>query len=465
MQLPKDLTRRTAPLGTLLLRGLLRLTLPTPGSLRPLGAALRTPPGMVAPDSTDYFETKDNATIPIFFATNREKEKSGNRYVDYRDQKRMHFGRRVAEINKNASDFDWWLILSEQIGLLARMIPPLGNFVNKRSPVKMHVREEFGGTESHAQQRMFREIEALADKIGHGEAAKIALLVPGMNQSLSDGEWRTAIQSFTVRPNPNYPGKLGYIGLCYSWPSIGRGEPSYSVDGCSAEESFMDFQRFLTDLVARFGAKNIVIITHSMGDRVVDRALRGWVSPNGEDDRFFARIDVAPDFDAWSFETGYIDDAVNSTESGHSWILGSQRDRLLLLSEQVHGTVGRAWNQFLRWIKGVKLSEEELRHEERPRKGQVNKLPRRWWQIFRIRGVDYTSQDDPLWGHVIPYALNKLILLLMEQGREDELPRVGDSQLVDDPEFIPVVVIKQFMELFGSISKMLDNWCEEPKVK
>lgn len=459
MQLPEELSRRTAPLGTLIVRGLLRLALPTPGSRRPLGAALRTPPNLVTPDKDNYAENEDVATIPIFYATNREKD--GNRYADFRDRKRSHFGRRVAQINKKASDFDWWLILSEQIGVLARIIPWLGDFVNKHSPVKMSVREEFGGTERQARERMYREIEVLAKNIGHTNP-KIALMVPGMNQSLSDGEWRTAIQAFTNRPNQKYPGKLGYIGLCYSWPSIGRGEPSYSVDGCSAEESFMDFQRFLTDFVERFGAANIVLITHSMGDRVVDRALRGWVSPRGEDDRFFARIDVAPDFDAWSFETGYIEDAVNAVEKGHSWILGSQRDRLLLLSEQVHGTVGRAWNQFLRWIKGTKLTEEELRHEERPRKGQTTKLPRNWWNIFRIRAVDYTSQDDPLWGHVIPYALNKLILLLMEEGREDELPRVGDSQLVDDPEFMPVVMIKHFMEMFGSIGQMLDNWCEEP---
>ena len=62
--------------------------------------------------------------------------------------------------------------------------------------------------------------------------------------------------------------------ILYSWPSQGKlGLVAYNKDGRNAELSAPHFKAFLSRLTARTGVQTVHVIAHSMGNRVVLKAL------------------------------------------------------------------------------------------------------------------------------------------------------------------------------------------------
>jgi esterase/lipase superfamily enzyme len=92
--------------------------------------------------------------------------------------------------------------------------------------------------------------------------------------------------------------------ILYSWPSSGSGL-NYIYDRDSADQSIPFFKEFLRSVFMRLGAAELVVITHSMGGRLLLGALRELeLSPKGvEDLRINNAVLAAPDVDEDVFAT------------------------------------------------------------------------------------------------------------------------------------------------------------------
>jgi esterase/lipase superfamily enzyme len=133
----------------------------------------------------------------------------------------------------------------------------------------------------------------LRQKIG-GSAQKQALVfLHGFNTTFSGAALRTAQVAYD----------LGFDGpaIFYSWPSHGDLSPlGYNADGRNADLTVAQFKQFLEQLSARTGARTVHLIGHSMGGRILVRAL-GEMAAGGAAPRFKRVILMAPDIDAALF--------------------------------------------------------------------------------------------------------------------------------------------------------------------
>jgi esterase/lipase superfamily enzyme len=127
---------------------------------------------------------------------------------------------------------------------------------------------------------------------------------------------------------------LGFKGdvIVYSWPSQGeQGLIAYNKDGRNAELSATHFSEFL-QVLAKNKVTDVNVIAHSMGNRVVVRALADHPPPRDLHLRHVALM--APDIDAKVFRK-----LANSLKSSAEQVTlyASQKDGALLVSERLAG--------------------------------------------------------------------------------------------------------------------------------
>jgi esterase/lipase superfamily enzyme len=135
----------------------------------------------------------------------------------------------------------------------------------------------------------------VSDRVAESSRHEAFVFVHGFNVTFEDAARRTAQISYD----------LGFEGaaILYSWPSQGKlGFVDYNKDGRNAELSVPHLRTFLSQLAARTGVRIIHVIAHSMGNRVVVKALAGGaVSPAGGPFRIREVALMAPDIDAAEF--------------------------------------------------------------------------------------------------------------------------------------------------------------------
>lgn len=156
------------------------------------------------------------------------------------------------------------------------------------------------------------------------------VFVHGFNTTFNDAAMRTAQLHYD----------LGFAGapIFYSWPSRGSAGPlAYTQDANAADRTVSRLESFLTDIRRRTGANKIHLIAHSMGNRVLVKALEE-VSENlarrQERSPFNQIILSAPDIDRDQF----IDLARQIRGSGARITLyASQNDRALTVSREING--------------------------------------------------------------------------------------------------------------------------------
>ncbi len=124
--------------------------------------------------------------------------------------------------------------------------------------------------------------------------------------------------------------------VLFSWPSQGN-LTSYTVDETNAEWAQADFVRLLGELLDYVPLRNIYLVGHSMGNRIIGRAMTALASDRLESDMLLFReiIMIAPDIDAEVFR---IDIAPRLVRTGIPITLyASSNDRALLASKAFHG--------------------------------------------------------------------------------------------------------------------------------
>jgi len=130
--------------------------------------------------------------------------------------------------------------------------------------------------------------------------------------------------------------KFGGPVILFSWPSQGS-VTGYTVDETNAEWAQADFVRLLTGLLETVAARNIYVVGHSMGNRIIGRGMTALASDRLAGDLIVFReiVMIAPDIDADVFRQ---DIAPRLARTGiHSTVYASSNDRALMASKAFHG--------------------------------------------------------------------------------------------------------------------------------
>jgi esterase/lipase superfamily enzyme len=151
------------------------------------------------------------------------------------------------------------------------------------------------------------------------------LFIHGYNTTFHDAARRTA----QIADDLKFDG----VPIFYSWPSQGK-VSQYLVDETNAEWTIPHLVTFLREIRAKTGASKIHLIAHSMGARVLTRALKELDSDQLVTTRFNQIILAAPDIDAETFAA--MAKAINRA-GDRITMYASSRDRAIKWSKSVHG--------------------------------------------------------------------------------------------------------------------------------
>jgi esterase/lipase superfamily enzyme len=167
---------------------------------------------------------------------------------------------------------------------------------------------------------------ALDAQVQQDKGRDVLIFVHGYRVSFEDAALRLGQMTYD----------LGFAGapILYSWPSAGE-YADYGADEASAEWSNPHFLAFLNGLRKDREIKNIYVIGHSMGNRIVAHALEQIAAD--KDKTMPAIHDVvmaAPDIDEGTFQQAA--DAVRQGASRIT-IYESSNDKALALSHKYHG--------------------------------------------------------------------------------------------------------------------------------
>ena len=121
--------------------------------------------------------------------------------------------------------------------------------------------------------------------------------------------------------------------VVFAWPSKNK-YSSYMSDECTAEWSSFPLAKTFSDLGRTFGNKNVNIISHSLGARMVAWSLRILASEDRQQDKFGSVVFCSPDFDRDTFmaETPMIKSSCNNAK-----IYLDSHDTRIWLSKVLHG--------------------------------------------------------------------------------------------------------------------------------
>jgi esterase/lipase superfamily enzyme len=171
-------------------------------------------------------------------------------------------------------------------------------------------------------------LQRLTAAVANSPGGKIMIFVHGFNTEFLEAS----------RVVAQFANDLKFTGpvLLFSWPSQGS-LTSYTVDETNAEWAQADFVRLLTSLLETIQAQNIYLVGHSMGNRIIGRAVTALASdrPDGDLIVFREIVMIAPDVDADVFR---LDMAPRLVRTGiHVTVYASSNDRALMASKAFHG--------------------------------------------------------------------------------------------------------------------------------
>ena len=168
----------------------------------------------------------------------------------------------------------------------------------------------------------------LGTAIDASAGGKLMIFVHGYNEDFPSVSKRVA----------QFASDMKFSGpvVLFSWPSQGS-LTGYTVDETNAEWAQADFVRLMGELFDYVPVKNIYLVGHSMGNRIIGRAMTSLASDRLESDMLLFReiIMIAPDIDAEVFR---IDMAPRLARTGiHVTLYASSNDRALMASKAFHG--------------------------------------------------------------------------------------------------------------------------------
>lgn len=127
----------------------------------------------------------------------------------------------------------------------------------------------------------------------------------------------------------------------YSWPSQGK-FLSYAVDETNMYWDQRSFRRFLSKLTSQDWVKEVIIVSHSLGARLVIPAVEyvDRTSANADSRTISNIILASPDVDREDFERDIAEDVLSARRVNNDrriTVYASARDKALALSRTIHG--------------------------------------------------------------------------------------------------------------------------------
>ena len=166
--------------------------------------------------------------------------------------------------------------------------------------------------------------------------SKSALIfVHGFDTTFVEAAWRTGQITHDI------PFNDGISGF-FSWPSTGKSKLDYGRDIERADTSIPAFIKFIEDLIDKTGVKQIHFIAHSMGNRLLTRALNRLVAKRSFKDKVQSISQIvlaAPDIDKDLFNTDILPELRSVGE--RRTLYASDKDEALKLSKRLRTGLAR----------------------------------------------------------------------------------------------------------------------------
>jgi esterase/lipase superfamily enzyme len=167
----------------------------------------------------------------------------------------------------------------------------------------------------------------LAARVAAAPGRTALVFVHGYYVTFEDAARRTAQIAYDIH--------FAGVPMFFSWPSLGQ-TLAYPIDMTNADWAQFDLKSLLIDLADHSGADNIVLIAHSMGNRVLANAL---IQAAEARPGFAARVrDVvlaAPDLDADTFRRDLAPRLIAATHG--MTLYASSTDDALAVSHHYNG--------------------------------------------------------------------------------------------------------------------------------
>jgi esterase/lipase superfamily enzyme len=162
---------------------------------------------------------------------------------------------------------------------------------------------------------------------------RVLLYVHGYRETLQT----TARDAVQIGAMSNFDGPI----IHYSWPSQGN-LLSYAVDETNMYWDERNFRNFLTTLARAEWVKEIVIVSHSLGARLVTPAVEyvDRTSSNADTSNISNIILASPDVDREDFERDIAEEVLAARRVNNDrrvTVYASLSDRALAVSRAVHG--------------------------------------------------------------------------------------------------------------------------------
>ncbi len=176
--------------------------------------------------------------------------------------------------------------------------------------------------EASTQQTFYNEIKR---RLAGADRRDAFVFIHGYNTTFRDASRRAAQLAYDL--------KFTGAAVVYSWPSQGK-ISRYLVDETNAEWTIPHLVTFLREFRSSSGASRVYLIAHSMGARILTRALKELADDRSHRVKFNQIILAAPDIDRDTFVQ--LSRAINVTAERIT-LYASSRDRAIRASKNVHG--------------------------------------------------------------------------------------------------------------------------------
>lgn len=166
----------------------------------------------------------------------------------------------------------------------------------------------------------------LVSTVSNTPEKKTFIFVHGYNVSFAEAARKTAQIYYDLN--------IDMAPVFYSWPSQAR-TSAYTIDEQNAEWTQTNLKHFLIDFLEKSDSKNIYLIAHSMGNRILSRAVIDVLNTNPDyRNRIKEVILTAPDIDADVFKRDIAPALVAKGEP--VTLYASSTDKALAASQAIH---------------------------------------------------------------------------------------------------------------------------------
>jgi esterase/lipase superfamily enzyme len=165
----------------------------------------------------------------------------------------------------------------------------------------------------------------MADRLQTSGSKAILAFVHGYNVGFREAAMRTAQLAHDL--------KFAGVPFFYSWPSAAR-VTAYLQDADAAELSEGVFEQLVEDL-SSLPASDVYLVAHSMGNRIVSKALRARVEKGKEVSKLRELVLAAPDINADLFRT-VIAPKLAAMQGTRITVYASSTDLALRASRALH---------------------------------------------------------------------------------------------------------------------------------